>query len=61
VHQDYLRIILEGAVGSAYAAMDEREVEELFEGSAWGGALEIVQARKREIEYLRTHSWPGAC
>jgi transcriptional regulator with XRE-family HTH domain len=53
VHQDYLRIILEGAVGSAYAAMDEREVEELCEGSTWEGALEIVQARKREIEYLR--------
>jgi transcriptional regulator with XRE-family HTH domain len=27
VHQEYLRIILEGAVGSAYAAMGEREVE----------------------------------
>src|SRR5215207_8323627 len=40
VHQDYLRIILEGAVGSAYAAMDEREVEERCEGSTWEGALE---------------------
>ena len=53
VHQDYLRIILEGAVGSAYAAMDEREVEERCEESTWEGALEIVQARKQEIEYLR--------
>jgi transcriptional regulator with XRE-family HTH domain len=53
VHQDYLRIILEGAVGSAYAAMDEREVEERCEEGTWEGALEIVQARKREIEYLR--------
>jgi transcriptional regulator with XRE-family HTH domain len=53
VHQDYLRIILEGAVGSAYAAMDEWEIEERCEQSTWEGALEIVQARKREIEYLR--------
>ena len=53
VHQDYLRIILEGAVGSAYAAMDEWEIEEHCKGSTWEGALEIVQARKREIEYLR--------
>ena len=52
VHQDYLKIILEGAVGSAYAAMDERELEERCEGGTWGEALEIVQARKREIEFL---------
>jgi hypothetical protein len=53
VHQAYLRLILKGAVGSAYAAMDEREVEERCEQGTWEGALEIVQARKREIEYLR--------
>jgi hypothetical protein len=53
VHQDYLRIILEEAVGSAYAAMDEREVEERCEEVTWEGALKIVQARKQEIEYLR--------
>src|SRR5215216_7666241 len=46
VHQAYLRIILEGAVGSAYAAMDEREIEERCEEGTWEGALEIVQARK---------------
>ena len=53
VHQDYLRIMLKGAVGSAYAAMDEREVEKRCEGSAWEGVLEVVRARKREIGYLR--------
>jgi transcriptional regulator with XRE-family HTH domain len=53
VHQDYLKIILEGAVGSAYAAMDEPEVEERCEVSTWEGVLEISQARKQEIEYLR--------
>ena len=53
VHQAYLRLILEGAVGSAYAAMDEWEIEERCEEGTWEGALEIVQARKQEIEYLR--------
>ena len=33
VHQAYVRIILEGAVGSSYAAMDEREIEERLEGT----------------------------
>jgi len=53
VHQAYLRIILEGAVGSAYTAMDEREIEERLEGSAWEEALEIVRAREREAGYLQ--------
>ena len=48
-----LRIMLEGEVGSAYAAMDEREIVERCVGSTWVGDLEIVQARKQEIEYLR--------
>ena len=53
VHQAYLRIMLEGAVGSAYAAMGERELEKRCEGGAWEDAIEIVRARKREIGYLR--------
>ena len=53
VHRAYLKIILEGAVGTAYAAMGEREVEDRCERGTWEGALEIVRARKREIEYLK--------
>jgi transcriptional regulator with XRE-family HTH domain len=53
VHRAYLKIILEGAVGSSYAAMDEREVEDRCERGTWEGALEIIRARKREIEYLK--------
>jgi transcriptional regulator with XRE-family HTH domain len=53
VHQAYLKVFLKGAVGSAYAAMDEWEIEERCEEGTWEEALEIVQARKREIEYLR--------
>jgi len=53
VHRAYLRIILEGAVGSAYAAMDERKIEKRLEGGTWEEALEIVRAREREMGHLR--------
>jgi transcriptional regulator with XRE-family HTH domain len=52
VHQAYLRLILEGAVGSAYAAMDEWEIEEHCDEGTWEEALGAVRARKREIEFL---------
>jgi len=57
VHQAYLRIVLEGGVGSSYAAMEERKVEKRLEGGTWEDALEIVQAREREIGYLRDSIW----
>jgi len=53
VHQAYLKVFLKGAVGSAYAAMDEWELKDRCEEGTWEEALEIVQARKREIEYMR--------
>jgi hypothetical protein len=53
VHREYLRIILEGAVGSAYSAMDDREVEDRCERGTGEEVLEIVQARGREIGHLR--------
>ncbi len=52
VHQAYLRLILKRAVGSAYAAMDEWEIEERCEGSTWEEVLEIVRAREREVGFL---------
>ena len=57
VHQAYLRIMLEGKVDSAYAAMDEWELEERLEGGTWEEALEIVRAREREIDCLRDSLW----
>ena len=53
VHQVYLKILLLGAVGSAYAAMDEGAMEEHCEGRSWEEVLEAVGARKREIGFLR--------
>ena len=52
VHQAYLTIILEGAVGSAYAAMEEWEIETRCERGTWGEVLDAVRARGREIGYL---------
>jgi transcriptional regulator with XRE-family HTH domain len=52
VHQVYLKILLLGAVGSAYAAMDEWAMEKHLEKRSWEEVLEAVRARKREIEFL---------
>lgn len=52
VQQAYLKIILEGAVGSAYAAMEEWEIEKRCERGTWGEVLDAVRARGREIGYL---------
>ena len=52
VHQAYLGIFLQAAVGSAYAAMDEWEMRERFERGTWEEALAIARARKREAEFL---------
>jgi transcriptional regulator with XRE-family HTH domain len=53
VHQVYLKILLLGAVGPAYAAMEEWEIEKHCEKSTWEDVLEVVRSRKREIEFLR--------
>jgi transcriptional regulator with XRE-family HTH domain len=52
VHQAYLRILLLRALGSAYAAMDEREIEKHCEKSPFEEVIEVVRTRKREIEAL---------
>jgi len=52
VHQVYLKILLLGVVGSAYAAMDEGAMEKHCEERSWEEVLEAVRARKREIEFL---------
>jgi transcriptional regulator with XRE-family HTH domain len=52
VHQAYLKIFLLGAVGSAYTAMDEWEIEQHLEKRSWEEVLEAIRSRKREIEFL---------
>ena len=52
VHQVYLKLLLAEAVGSSYAAMDEREIEKHCVERTWEDVLKTVRARKREIEFL---------
>jgi transcriptional regulator with XRE-family HTH domain len=51
VHQTYLKILLR-AVGTAYAAMDEAEIEKHCEELSWEEVIEVVRARKQEIGFL---------
>jgi transcriptional regulator with XRE-family HTH domain len=53
VHQAYVKILLGRAVGSAYAAMDERELERHCRGLSWEGVIQVVSARGREMELLK--------
>jgi DNA-binding XRE family transcriptional regulator len=52
VHQAYLRILLLREAGSAYAAMEEWEVERHCAEGPWEEVIGVVRARKREIESL---------
>jgi transcriptional regulator with XRE-family HTH domain len=53
VHQAYLKIFLLGAVGSAYAAMDEWAMEKYSEERSFEEVLKAVRSRKKEIEFLK--------
>jgi transcriptional regulator with XRE-family HTH domain len=53
VHRAYLRILLLRFVGSAYSTREEGELERHCQQSPWEEVIEIVRARKREIEFLR--------
>jgi hypothetical protein len=46
-------MLLLRAVGSAYAAMEDGELEKHCQQSPWEEIIEVVRARKREIEFLR--------
>jgi hypothetical protein len=52
VHQAYLRILLIREAGSAYAAMEEWEIERHCEGISWEGVIGVVRARKQELGAL---------
>jgi len=53
VQRAYLRILLLRVVGSAYSMREEGELERHCQQSTWEEVIEIVRARKREIEFLR--------
>jgi hypothetical protein len=53
VQRAYLRILLLRVVGSAYASREDEELERHCQQSPWEEVIEIVRARKREIEFLK--------
>jgi transcriptional regulator with XRE-family HTH domain len=52
LHMAYLKILLERVVGSAYAVLDERELESYSEKLSVGELVEVISKRRRELEFL---------
>ena len=52
LHNAYLRILLERVVGSAYAVLDEEELESYSEKLSVGELVEVISKRRRELEFL---------
>ena len=52
LHKAYLRILLERVVGSAYAVLDEEELESYSEKLSVGELVEVISKRRRELEFL---------
>jgi transcriptional regulator with XRE-family HTH domain len=53
VHKSYLKMLLGRVIGSAYSAMGEEELEKYCKGLSWEEVLEVVEARKRELAFVR--------
>ena len=52
LHRAYLRYILSREVGTSYTALWEGELKRRCEALSWEGVLEVVSARRRELEFL---------
>jgi transcriptional regulator with XRE-family HTH domain len=49
----HLKVLLSREVGSAYSVMSEEELQRHCERRSWQEVLEVVFARRREVEVLR--------
>ena len=52
LHKAYLKLLLERVVGSAYAVLDEEELESYSEKLSVGELVEVISKRRRELEFL---------
>jgi transcriptional regulator with XRE-family HTH domain len=52
LHKAYLKLLLERVVGSAYAVLEEWELEEHVEGLPAEELVEVISRRRRELEFL---------
>jgi transcriptional regulator with XRE-family HTH domain len=53
LHKAYLKLLLERVVGSAYAVLEEWELEELVEGLSAEELVEVLSKRRRELQFLQ--------
>jgi transcriptional regulator with XRE-family HTH domain len=53
LHKAYLKLLLERVVGSAYAVLEEWELEERVEGLPAEELVEVISRRRRELEFLQ--------
>ncbi len=52
LHKAYLKILLERVVGSSYAVLEERELEERVEGLSVEELVGVIYKRRRELDLL---------
>ena len=52
LHKAYLKMLLDREVGSAYAVMDEEEMERHCKELSWEEVQEVLEARKREVAFV---------
>ena len=53
LHKAYLKLLLERVVGSAYAVLEEWELEERVVGLPAEELVEVISRRRRELEFLQ--------
>ena len=59
LHKAYLKMFLGREVGSAYSVMGEEELEKHCKALSWEEVLEVVNARKREVAFVREELLEG--
>ena len=52
LHRAYLKYILAKEVGTAYSVLSEVELMWHCEGFSWGGVLEVISSKERELAFL---------
>lgn len=52
LHRAYFKYLLTREVGTSYSALSEGELKRHCEGLSWEGVLEVISAKRRELQFL---------
>ncbi len=52
LHRAYFKYLLTREVGTAYSALSEGELMRYCKGLSWEGVLEVISAKRRELQFL---------